>query len=808
MASELCMNCFSVKGQYEVCPYCGYVEGTPPEQPHYLTPGTILGNHFIVGTAVGFGGFGITYKCFDTTLGVTVAVKEFYPMGLVNRSPGESRVGLLSGDKQEQYKQQLNRFLLEAQSVAQFGKAKDIVNVYDFFQENGTAYIVMEYVDGVLLKDYLEKQGAMDADAAMTIIMLIIDAVKKIHSKGIIHRDISPDNIFIANESAIKIFDFGAAQLNNSKEGLAGEKVIKVGYSAPEQYRDASKQGFFTDIYSVGAILYQMLTGCKPIESTEREYKDELKSPAECGIKVNANTDRAVMEAIAVRPELRFQGIQQFEDALNNKRAAEYPKVKIKKRKRRRNWILATAALLVLAVGISIGLYSTILKPENRIFDAVVADNTAIEVWVENKEQKAWLESLKDGGFIMAAGENTDSTESTDAVQKVSAMQKDNQKVTYMVEVHENMEADLKATEELPDMFISDHVSNLSAYDPVSLRDNVYEAIDISLYEYMSEYEKYFPEMQEMPTGLDTLLLYHASVEYNQDNGLIVDNDTVLSGITYAQEKIDTETGTVAIEDLLPAVTEEYKVEDKLHPGYAVVADTAIPYAMVLQNTGWEKVFEKKENPEPAMRSEAMHILKFNQAAKAEKYILNYGVADRSYGDIYGNNIVSDVTFRSRMNILAKEQQDKGANPVSDYTDTAVVTCDDKMLVAFSERFAITGTSTEDEQTACMRLLWVMLTQNGQDKKAASTGAMSYPILKTCLADFEKYNRKFSHFPALVQEKSPCVLVGNLSGAMNVFADGLMESMAEEVSDSVLQGYCEEFITETEEGIEILQNGE
>lgn len=794
MASELCMNCFSVKGEYEVCPYCGYVEGTPPEQPHYLIPGTILGNHFIVGTVVGFGGFGITYKCFDTTLGVTVAVKEFYPIGLVNRSPGESRVGLLSGDKQEQYKQQLNRFLLEAQSVAQFGKAKDIVNVYDFFQENGTAYIVMEYVDGVLLKDYLDKQGAMDPDAAMTIIMLIIEAVKKIHSKGIIHRDISPDNIFIANESAIKIFDFGAAQLNNSKEGLAGEKVIKVGYSAAEQYRDASKQGFFTDIYSVGAILYQMLTGIKPMESTEREYKDELKSPAECGAKINANTDRAVMEAMAVRPELRFQGIQQFEDALNNKRMAEYPKVKIKKRKRRRNWILATTALLVMAVGISIGLYSTILKPKNRIFDVVVKEDTVIDIWVENQDQKEWLESLREGGFVLAEGKNAVAAESTDAEQNVFKMQTDNQKVTYIVEVHEDMEADLKDTEELPNMFISDHVSNLAEYEPVSLKDNVYEAIDITAYEYMSEYEKNFPDMQEMPTGLNTLLLYHASVEYNQDNGLSSDNDTTSSRVEYVQKKVDETKGTVDLRNLIPVTTEDYTTEGKLTPCYAVFSDESVPLAMLMQNSRWKKVFEKKENPEPAMRAEAMHILKFNQAAKEKSFLLNSGVVERSYGDIYGNNIVADVAFRSRMNALTKEQQDKGANPVSDYNNTAVVTYDNKILVEFSERFAITGTSSEDEQVACMRLLWVMLTQNGQDKKAASTGAMSYPMLKTCLADFEKYNRKFSHFPALVREKNQCVLVGSLTGAMDAFADGLKKSTTEELSDSVLQNYCEEFI--------------
>ena len=341
MASELCMNCFSVKGQYEVCPFCGYVEGTKPKQPHYLTPGTILANHFIVGNAIGFGGFGITYKCFDTTLGVVVAVKEFYPAGLVNRAPGECSVGLLSGDKQNQYQAQLKRFLMEAQSIAQFGKAKDIVNVYDFFEANNTAYIIMEYVDGVLLKDYLERQGRMEPEVALNVIHPIIEAVKKIHAKGIIHRDISPDNIFISDERNVKIFDFGAAQLNDSSEGMAGEKIIKVGYSAPEQYRDKSKQGFFTDIYSVGAILYQMVTGIKPMEATEREFKDSLKSPAELGVDIEPNIDRAIMEAMAVRPELRFQSIQQLEDALESKRMAEYPKVKQKKRRRRRNWTIS-----------------------------------------------------------------------------------------------------------------------------------------------------------------------------------------------------------------------------------------------------------------------------------------------------------------------------------------------------------------------------------------------------------------------------------------------------------------------------------
>lgn len=153
MKNELCMNCFNVKGVEEVCPHCGYIEGTPPGQAFHLEPGTILANRYIVGTSIGFGGFGITYKAYDTVLGVIVAIKEFYPAGLVNRAPGESQVGIMSGEKTQEYEMQLKRFLIEAQSIAQFGKAKDIVNVYDYFEENNTAYIIMEYIDGILSKN-------------------------------------------------------------------------------------------------------------------------------------------------------------------------------------------------------------------------------------------------------------------------------------------------------------------------------------------------------------------------------------------------------------------------------------------------------------------------------------------------------------------------------------------------------------------------------------------------------------------------------------------------------------------------------
>lgn len=778
MASELCMNCFSVKGQYEVCPFCGYAEGTPPKQPHYLTPGTLLGNRFIVGTVIGVGGFGITYKCFDTTLGVTVAVKEFYPSGLVNRAPGERRVGLLSGDKEGQYRERLQRFLMEAQSVAQFGKAKDIVNVFDFFEENGTAYIIMEYIDGVLLKDYLDKQGVIEPEAAMSIIMPIIEAVKKIHSKGIIHRDISPDNIFIANENEIKVFDFGAARLNDSKEGMAAEPVIKVGYSPLEQYRDKSRQGFYTDVYAVGAILYQMLTGVKPIESTERELKDELKSPRELGVKISANMDRAVMEALSVRPELRFQGIQQFEEALQNKRIAEYPKEKIRKRKRTRNWVISLSVVAVLAVAVGIGLYSTVLKPQNQIFDSTVKKGTEITVWVENEDQKEQIESLVENGF-KKGDSGTDN-------EKIRQMQEDNESVAVTVQVQDDMEAALNAASlddsvSLPNMFLTDHVSNLEDYKLVSMKENVFAALNTDEYLFMSEYENLYSSMEEMPTGIDTLLLYACQFDYHKDNAL--------ENSYFAENGTDTD--TVELSELFSG-EEAYVQDGSLNEKLAFFTGDSLPGALLLGNYSvWKEVVLKNTFPNQEMLDELSCIQAFRKDAEKKKFRVNR----QQKKEIYGSNIVAGVAYRSLMNgaVNGGKDQEKGANPLSSYTPY-VVTQDGKMLVEFSEKYAITRESSRDQQTACMRLLWVMLSESGQTKKDAP-GQTTYPILRSKFEEFPDYNAGYGGFIRLVSDYQECILVGGESRAARRFASGLEKKADVEE----LQSYCEKYVSEEDE---------
>ena len=788
MASELCMNCFNIKGQYDVCPFCGYAEGTPPKQPHHLVPGTILRNQFIIGTVIGFGGFGITYKCFDTTLGVTVAVKEFYPAGLVNRSPGQSQVGLLSGEKAEQYREQLKRFLMEAQSVAKFGKAKDIVNVYDFFEQNGTAYIIMEYIDGILLKDYLEKQGAMHPEAARNLIFPIIEAVKKIHQEGIIHRDISPDNIFIMDEETIKVFDFGAAILNDSEEGMAAEAVIKVGYSAPEQYRDRARQDFYTDVYSVGAILYQMLTGVKPLESTEREYKDTLKSPHEMGAELSSNMDRAVMEALAVQPELRFQNIRQLEDALQNRRAAEYPKEKLRKRKLRRAWMISLAASLVLAVGVAIGLYSTILKPENRIFDSHVKEGTKITVWVENEDQKEQIERLKADGYIQA--ENKEGSKPPDVSERVKQMQKENAGVEVTVLVHPNMEKDLqKAKEEMPNMFLTDHVSNLSEYPLVSMKDNVYAALNIEDYLFMSEYERLFPGMKEMPTGIDTLLLYACEFDFPTGEGKRLKS----SGHTKEEP-------TIELSELISGNKQDYEKKDEncLSPLLSTFPDhKALAYAMMLSNSGWENVFLKRENPDQEMVNLLLNIRRFNQFAEMDKYVYK--------NEKYWSNIVSGIAYRSKMERKEnKKNNDKQTNHLVGYRPY-VVTENGRMIVALSERYAITAASDENQKTACMRLLWVMMNAAGQKAKFIPSDKhanpkpvypeTSYPIRREQFEEFVDYDVKQKHlFIELVKKQYPCVLIGDISGQADKFLSG-QEKIKIQNADKI-RDYCVKYMNE------------
>lgn len=354
------------------------------EQAYQLAPGTVLHKRYIIGVNIGLGGFGITYKAYDATLRMIVAVKEFYPAGLVNRGGGEKKVGIFSGEKKAEFQKQLARFLEEARSMALFSKEQDIVNVYDFFEENQTAYIIMEYVDAPLLKDEMKKRRftPQEAGGYMTA---ILEALEKVHGHNIIHKDISPDNIFLTGPDTIKLFDFGAARLEGSERTEA--VVVKAGYTPPEQYISQDKQSLSMDIYAAGAVFYEMLSGTKPMDSRDRMVKDEIEELTHLGVQIDDYLQRIIFKAMALDAHLRFQTAGEFKDALVYHKKVRIPEEEMRKNRRMKRILAAVLAVVVLAAGSIVALNLTVFSGRGKI-DVADLEAEELSVWlcVPNEE--------------------------------------------------------------------------------------------------------------------------------------------------------------------------------------------------------------------------------------------------------------------------------------------------------------------------------------------------------------------------------------------------------------------------------------
>lgn len=351
-----CLNCMEVFDEvFGVCPYCGFIIGAPAKEAYHLNPGTVLRDRYVVGTTVGFGGFGITYRAWDKTLDKKVAIKEFYPNGIVNRVPGEKEVIIYSGNRANEFQNGKVRFLAEARNMARFNTHPNIVNVYDFFEENNTAYIVMEFLEGMSYKKYIAVNGGwVDVDTAVKVVLSVLDALNEIHKVKILHRDISPDNIFMvplesgSDNYQVKLIDFGAARFSSGEDEKTLSVILKPGYAPPEQYRTKSKQGPWTDIYAVGAVLYRSLTRRMPEESVNRMVEDHLMPPHELVPEVPPYLSDSIMRAMALNQELRFQNVDQFREAIQNKAKVLSVSSELKRRKTFRGICIAGICLVLL----------------------------------------------------------------------------------------------------------------------------------------------------------------------------------------------------------------------------------------------------------------------------------------------------------------------------------------------------------------------------------------------------------------------------------------------------------------------------
>lgn len=280
---------------------------------HILKSGKILNNRYVIEKVLGEGGFGITYKGIDKLLAVEVAVKEYFPQGSVTRNNVYSEEITITQMKYEDlFQKGKERFLSEARVLAKFNKESGIVSVTDFFEENNTAYIVMEYLDGITLKDYIENNGLLSMDDMLGLMSPLMEALDAVHKEGLIHRDISPDNIMLLSNGGIKLMDFGAARTYTEFGQKSLSIMLKHGYAPEEQYRTHGVQGPWTDIYALSATIYKCITGQTPVESLQRVLSDTLQSPSQMGIQIQPWQEYALMKGLSVRQENRYQNMREY----------------------------------------------------------------------------------------------------------------------------------------------------------------------------------------------------------------------------------------------------------------------------------------------------------------------------------------------------------------------------------------------------------------------------------------------------------------------------------------------------------------
>lgn len=277
-----------------------------------LSPGTLVHERYLIMQVLGAGGFGITYKVRDQKSGQIAAMKEYMPRDIAYRSPGSKQVRPLTEKNRAQYEKFYNQFLQEAQTIYSLRGHPNIVEVTHLFYENNTVYYVMEYVEGQDLKQYLKQQGGrLRWEALKPLMEQVVRGLSQVHASGLIHCDISPDNIFLMKNGQIKLLDFGTARSTLRGEVQTSVILAKPGFSPYEQMRGKG-MGPWTDVYALGVTIYCCLTGKVIPDSVERIIQDKTIWPSQMGLAIPARFEQVLKKALAVKPEERYQSVIQF----------------------------------------------------------------------------------------------------------------------------------------------------------------------------------------------------------------------------------------------------------------------------------------------------------------------------------------------------------------------------------------------------------------------------------------------------------------------------------------------------------------
>lgn len=293
-------------------------------ESNQLPVNSILNGRYLIGKVLGEGGFGIVYVGLDLRLDTTVAIKEYYPSGIVNRiSTYSSTVTIAGSSSKSQFEGGRERFLNEARLVTKFRGNPNIVDIMDFFYENGTAYIVMEFLSGGSLSQLLAANGPIKNFSKLyETIRPVMQSLDKLHKEGLIHRDISPSNLMFSREGQIKLLDFGAVRQSNADDEKSLSVVLKHGYAPVEQYQSHGRQGAWTDVYALCATMYKLLTGTTPMNVTDR-LSEELPLPSSLGAEISQAQEKVLMHGLALQQKDRVQSMTELMDAFDKAALAD-----------------------------------------------------------------------------------------------------------------------------------------------------------------------------------------------------------------------------------------------------------------------------------------------------------------------------------------------------------------------------------------------------------------------------------------------------------------------------------------------------
>lgn len=328
---RLCYGCMQQleDDHAAVCPHCGYRSDEAVDTSVYLKPGTVLADKYLVGRSLGYGGFGITYIGWDFYRSRKVCIKEYFPRQIAVRNPNAvSYTEQLSVSvqytvntpelytanvtrEQQAYMKGLEVYIKEAEILSKFYLMPGIVSVRDFFYGNRTAYIVMEYIDGIDMKRYAKaKGGKLMPGEVFSLLKDVLKALNEVHKKNIIHRDISPDNIMLSRDGKAKLIDFGAAR--NCANGERAAVQLKQGYAPPEQYDRNGNQGPWSDVYSMCASIYYLLTGIRIPNAKDRQNQDTVKLLQLLGVPISEKQDFAIHKGLSLEASGRYQTIAEL----------------------------------------------------------------------------------------------------------------------------------------------------------------------------------------------------------------------------------------------------------------------------------------------------------------------------------------------------------------------------------------------------------------------------------------------------------------------------------------------------------------